>query len=82
MICHYGLKWFMALWDTESFVGFMVFREQNIEEAVKLAFPNETDVANLNRWVISWIWLPQSMAKSRIRFRNFLAKSIIVRVCH
>ena len=64
----------MTLWYPESFVGFMVFREQNIEEAVKLAFPNEADVANLNRRVISWIWLPQGMAESGIRFRDLLAK--------
>jgi hypothetical protein len=58
MICYKGPKWLVTLWYTESFVGLMILREQNIKEAVKLAFANKSDVANLNRRVISWIWLP------------------------
>jgi hypothetical protein len=83
MICHGRTKRFMILRYTESLVRFVVCWEQSIEQAMKLAFADETNVANLNRRVLfSWARLPQGVAETRIRFSELLAISVKVRQCH
>ncbi len=58
MIWSTRLKWFIMLWDTISFMRWIICLEQSIEEAVEFASANETDITHLNRWVLSWVRLP------------------------
>ena len=61
MIGQFGDKWFVVFWYAK-FVGWMIGRKKSIEKAVESAFAYETDVANLNRAMLSrWPGLPQSM---------------------
>ena len=69
------------LWYTESLMGLMVRREKSVEQAVKFALANETDVTNLNgRVLISRVRLPQGIAEGRMCDCELIAKSVIV--CH
>ena len=59
-------------------MGWVVGGEQSIEYAVKSAFANEADIANLDGKGLSGIWLPQGVAESRMRDRELITKSVIV----
>lgn len=83
MIRRAGLKWFMTLWYTKCGMGRVAFRKQSIEEAVEFALANVTDVTDFNGMAMfawAWVWLPQSVAESRMCDRHLNAKSVIV--CH
>lgn len=69
---------FVILWDTESFMGWVVCGEKSIEYAVESAIANEADVTNLDGRRLSRVRLPQGVAESRMRNRQLIAKSIMV----
>jgi hypothetical protein len=80
MICHCRTKRFIILRYTKSLVRLVVCWEKSIEQAMKLAFADETDVPNLNRTVLfSWARFPQGVSETRIRFSELLAISVKVR---
>ena len=78
MIHHARSKWFVILWNTEFFMGWVVGGEQSIEYAVESAFANEANITNLDGKGLSGIWLPQCIAESGMRDRELIAKSVIV----
>jgi hypothetical protein len=80
VIEHARSKWFVIVWNTEFFMGWVVRGEQSIEYAVEFALANETDITDFDGKGLSGIWLPQGVAESRMRNRELIAKSVIM--CH
>ena len=60
-------------------MGWMILREENIKQAVEIAFANETNVADLNGSIMSpWARFPEGVAISRIFGRKLFTENIVV----
>ncbi len=59
-------------------MGWMICREESIEEAMEFAFTYVADITNLHRTMLSRGRLPQRVSKSRISNGKLLAKDVVV----
>jgi hypothetical protein len=47
MFRYFGLERFVVIWNTKVFMGWVIGRQQNIEDSVESAFGDIADVAIL-----------------------------------
>lgn len=76
-----GLERFVVIWNAEGFMGWIICRQQNIEETVESALANVTNIAD-TRNVRPWRRFPKRMSVSRKPNCKLIAKNIVVGHCN
>lgn len=72
-------KLFVVLWNTEFYMGLVVWGQQNIEKTVEFPFADVANVANFHGGIqIPRIWLPKCVSKGRKLHCEVVAENIIV----